>query len=69
MTANRPTVRALAMHAALTTGGDIGAVERAQRYERLIAEYADTGDCVELRNVTEEARSESCGDGYYSLAP
>lgn len=57
------------MHAALTTGGDIGAVERAQRYERLIQEYADTGDCAELRDATEEARREVNAGGFYSLAP
>ncbi|RDD62619.1 hypothetical protein [Ferruginivarius sediminum] len=57
--ASDSTIRALAMHAALVTGGDLGAVERAERYARLIAEYAETGDCAELRQATEATRQEN----------
>ncbi|RDD61452.1 hypothetical protein [Ferruginivarius sediminum] len=61
--ANDTTIRALAMHAALVTGGDLGAVERAEGYARLIQEYADTGDCAELRQTTEVARRENADAG------
>jgi hypothetical protein len=58
MTPDPSTIRALAMHAALTTGGDIGAVERADRFARLIREYAETGDVAELTEATQRARHE-----------
>lgn len=51
-------IRALALHAALTTGGELGALQRAERYVRLFTEFAESGDVAELRDDAADQRPE-----------
>lgn len=48
MTTDPTLVRALALHAALTTVAPRYALTWAARYEAMLREYAETGDCEAL---------------------
>lgn len=54
MSVDPAAIRALALHAALTTGPERYALQRAARFERVLTEYVQTGDVAELHPPGDE---------------